>query len=551
MDLIIRNGTIADGSGNPLFSADIGITGNRITAIGALTESAQTEIDASGKIVSPGFIDPHTHFDAQLLWDGAAKPAIEHGVTTIVPGNCSLSLAPLKAEHRMKLVGMFNQIEEMPHKAFSEGVTWDWESFEEYMTRIKQDLSINVAPLAGHSLLRLWVMGDAAMTRTAEPDEIDNMCALLTDCIRAGAVGLSTSFVDMDERLQSVPSRWASTEELDALCAVLGETKKLLQVVHEFYDIDLTLARVDQLAELSLKHDITTTLSPLFLNADNADGVAAIMARVDEQMARGARVWPQVQTRPIDISFSLEVPSLLFMRLPTWYGLIRFGTKADVLAALNDPAQRAALTQEAAPMMSLWSALVVRRVQSAANAELIGKTLAEIANLRGNTPLDVMIDLSLEEDLDAHFLAASMGHNDVPAVGALLKQPNVMIGASDGGAHILSFSTYGDTGYLFSKFVRDSQSLSIETAIRKITAEPAEIWGIQDRGQLIPGYIADITIFDPETIDRGAEYYVQDVPGDGYRYTRDAIGVSHVLIGGAVAFEKSVGYTQARTGQIV
>jgi len=551
MDLIIRNGTIADGSGNPLFSADIGITGNRITAIGALTESAQTEIDASGKIVSPGFIDPHTHFDAQLLWDGAAKPAIEHGVTTIVPGNCSLSLAPLKAEHRMKLVGMFNQIEEMPHKAFSEGVTWDWESFEEYMTRIKQDLSINVAPLAGHSLLRLWVMGDAAMTRTAEPDEIDNMCALLTDCIRAGAVGLSTSFVDMDERLQPVPSRWASTEELDALCAVLGETKKLLQVVHEFYDIDLTLARVDQLAELSLKHDITTTLSPLFLNADNADGVAAIMARVDEQMARGARVWPQVQTRPIDISFSLEVPSLLFMRLPTWYGLIRFGTKADVLAALNDPAQRAALTQEAAPMMSLWSALVVRRVQSAANAELIGKTLAEIANLRGNTPLDVMIDLSLEEDLDAHFLAASMGHNDVPAVGALLKHPNVMIGASDGGAHILSFSTYGDTGYLFSKFVRDSQSLSIETAIRKITAEPAEIWGIQDRGQLIPGYIADITIFDPETIDRGPEYYVQDVPGDGYRYTRDAIGVSHVLIGGAVAFEKSVGYTQARTGQIV
>ena len=551
MDLIIRNGTIADGSGNPLFSADIGITGNRITAIGALTESAQTEIDASGKIVSPGFIDPHTHFDAQLLWDGAAKPAIEHGVTTIVPGNCSLSLAPLKAEHRMKLVGMFNQIEEMPHKAFSEGVTWDWESFEEYMTRIKQDLSINVAPLAGHSLLRLWVMGDAAMTRTAEPDEIDNMCALLTDCIRAGAVGLSTSFVDMDERLQPVPSRWASTEELDALCAVLGETKKLLQVVHEFYDIDLTLARVDQLAELSLKHDITTTLSPLFLNADNADGVAAIMARVDEQMARGARVWPQVQTRPIDISFSLEVPSLLFMRLPTWYGLIRFGTKADVLAALNDPAQRAALTREAAPMMSLWSALVVRRVQSAANAELIGKTLAEIANLRGNTPLDVMIDLSLEEDLDAHFLAASMGHNDVPAVGALLKQPNVMIGASDGGAHILSFSTYGDTGYLFSKFVRDSQSLSIETAIRKITAEPAEIWGIQDRGQLIPGYIADITIFDPETIDRGAEHYVQDVPGDGYRYTRDAIGVSHVLIGGAVAFEKSVGYTQARTGQIV
>jgi N-acyl-D-amino-acid deacylase len=202
-------------------------------------------------------------------------------------------------------------------------------------------------------------------------------------------------------------------------------------------------------------------------------------------------------------------------------------------------------------MMPLWSALVLRRVQSEANAQLIGKTLTEIASARDSNPLDVMIDLSLEEDLDAHFLAANMGHNNVPAVGELLKHPNVMIGASDGGAHILSFSTYGDTGYLFSKFVRDSESLNLETAIRKITAEPAEIWGIQDRGHLAPGYIADITIFDPATIDRGAEYFVQDVPGDGYRYTRDAIGVSHVLISGAVAFEKTTGYTGARTGQIV
>lgn len=303
MDTIIRNGMIADGTGKPLFTADIGIINDRIVEIGAITGQANHEIDASGKIVSPGFIDPHTHFDAQLLWDGAAKPAIEHGITTIVPGNCSLSLAPLKAEHRMKLVGMFNQIEEMPHKAFSEGVTWDWETFEEYIERIQRDLSINVAPLVGHSLLRLWVMSDAAMSRAATPEEISDMADLLSRCIAAGAVGLSTSFVDMDERLQPVPSRYACTTELDGLCKVLSETGKLLQVVHEFYDTDLTLARIDQLAELSLKFDITTTLSPLFLNADNQEGVQAIMKRVDAQMQRGARVWPQVQTRPIDISF--------------------------------------------------------------------------------------------------------------------------------------------------------------------------------------------------------------------------------------------------------
>ena len=537
MDLIIKNGTVADGTGAPRFAADIGITDNRISHIGQLTESdhhGARVIDAAGKIVSPGFIDPHTHFDAQLLWDGAAKPAIEHGVTTIVPGNCSLSLAPLKAEHRMKLVGMFNQIEEMPHKAFSEGVTWDWETFDEYISRIQQDLTINVAPLAGHSLLRLWVMGNDAMARVATPEEVNAMCELLEQCIVAGATGLSTSFVDMDERLQPVPSRYASTEELDALSKVLGQHQKILQVVHEFYDTDLTLARIDQLAELSLKHDITTTLSPLFLNADNAQGVAQIMTRIDEQMARGARVWPQVQTRPIDISFCFEVPSLLFMRLPTWYALMRFNDKEQIIAAFEDPERRAALTIEAQSMMPLWSALVLRKVESAANARLVGMTLEAIGAERGTNALEAMIDLSLEERLGAHFLAANMGHNDDEAVGELLRHPNVMIGASDGGAHILSFSTYGDTGYLFSKFVRDCSALSLELAIKKITSDTANIWGIKERGEIKVGYIADITIFEPDDIDRGQEYFVQDVPGDGYRYVRDALGIDQVLIQGAL-----------------
>ena len=554
MDLIIKNGTVADGTGAPRFAADIGITDNRISHIGQLTESdhhGAKVIDAAGKIVSPGFIDPHTHFDAQLLWDGAAKPAIEHGVTTIVPGNCSLSLAPLKAEHRMKLVGMFNQIEEMPHKAFSEGVTWDWETFDEYISRIQQDLTINVAPLAGHSLLRLWVMGNDAMARVATPEEVNAMCELLEQCIVAGATGLSTSFVDMDERLQPVPSRYASTEELDALSNVLGQHQKILQVVHEFYDTDLTLARIDQLAELSLKHDITTTLSPLFLNADNAQGVAQIMTRIDEQMARGARVWPQVQTRPIDISFCFEVPSLLFMRLPTWYALMRFNDKEQIIAAFEDPERRAALTIEAQSMMPLWSALVLRKVESAANARLVGMTLEAIGAERGTNALEAMIDLSLEERLGAHFLAANMGHNDDDAVGELLRHPNVMIGASDGGAHILSFSTYGDTGYLFSKFVRDCSALSLELAIKKITSDTANIWGIKERGEIKVGYIADITIFEPDDIDRGQAYFVQDVPGGGYRYVRDALGIDQVLIQGKLAFSHREGYTSAPCGQIV
>ena len=551
LDLVIRNGRVVDGTGLPLYAADVGIKDGKIVTVGKVIEASKEEYDAKGQIVAPGFIDPHTHFDAQLLWDGAAKPAIEHGVTTIVPGNCSLSLAPLKAEHRMKLVGMFNQIEEMPHKAFEEGVECNWETFEEFVGRIEKDLTINVAPLVGHSVLRLWVMGDASMQGPANQTQIDTMKDLLSQCLSAGAIGLSSSFVDMDERLQPVPSRYSDTIELAALCDVLAQHNKILQVVHEFYDTDLTLARVDQLAEISLKHGITTTLSPLFVSEDNAEGAKLIMQRVVEQTARGARVWPQVQTRPIDISFTFAVPSLLFIRLPGWYALMRFSTPEQIMATLRNTEARAKLVGEAQRMNSLWKRLVLRQVQTNANQIYVGKTLAEIAEMRDSDPLNVMIDLSLEESLDAHFLSSDMGHNDDELVASFLTHPNVMIGASDGGAHILSFSTYGDTGYLFSRFVRQCNALGLEQAVKKITSDTASLWGMHNRGFVKSGYAADITIFDDENIGRGPEYYVQDVPGDGYRYVRDAIGVDTVIIGGAVAYNSSTGYTDARKGQVI
>lgn len=545
-DLVIRNGMIVDGSGLPAYRGDVAVADGRIAKVGRVTGAARREIDAQGKVVAPGFIDPHTHFDAQLLWDGFAKPALAHGVTTIVPGNCSLSLAPLRAEHRMKLVGMFNQIEEMPLKAFRDGVVWDWETFSDYLARIRKGLAINVAPLVGHSVLRLWVMGDAAMERTATSEEITQMQGVLRECLDAGAAGLSTSYVDMDERLQPVPSRYADAGEVDALAAVLGEYGRVLQIVPEFYDPDLTIARLDQLAELSLKHDIPTTFSPLFVGADNIEAVRRVMARVDEQFARGARVWPQVQTRPIDISFCFAVPSLLFIRFPTWYRLMRFGAPEEIVAAFQNPEQRAKLIKEAAPYDALWPRLVLRHVKTDANRAHVGRKLADIAKDRGVSPLEAMIDISIEEDLDAHFLSADMGHNDDAEVGALLAHPRVHIGASDGGAHILSFSTYGDTGYLFGHFVRERKMLSLEAAVKKVTSDTAAIWGLSDRGALRPGYAADIVVFDAATIDRGAERFVGDVPGGGWRYVRDSHGVDTVIVGGAIAWTAQDGYQQAQ-----
>ena len=545
-DLVVRNGTVVDGSGLPGYQADVAIIGDRIAKIGQVSEQAHAEIDAEGKIVAPGFIDPHTHFDAQLLWDGAAKPALSHGVTTIIPGNCSLSLAPLKADHRMRLVGMFNQIEEMPYKAFQEGVVWDWETFAEYIARIRKGLAINVAPLVGHSVIRLWVMNDAATERTATDAEISEMQAVLRECLDAGAAGLSTSYVDMDETLQPVPSRYADAREVDALASVLGEYGRMLQIVPEFYDPDLTVARLDQLAELSIKYQIPTTFSPLFVNSDNVEAVDKVMARVDEQFARGARVWPQVQTRPIDISFSFAVPSLLFIRLPSWYRIMRFEDHDGIMSCFADLSRREALLAEARQMEQLWPSLVLRQVKTKQNQKYVGKTLGEIAKMRDTTPVEAMIELSLEEHLDAHFLAADMGHNNDEKVVNLLNHPRVHIGASDGGAHILSFSTYGDTGYLFAHFVRDLKTMRMEDAIKKITSDTASIWGIPERGLLQQGYIADITVFDPDTVDRGTEKFVQDVPGDGSRYIRDSHGVDTVIVGGGIAWSAKDGYQEAR-----
>jgi N-acyl-D-amino-acid deacylase len=550
-DYVIRNGFIVDGSGLPAYKGDLAIVDGRIAAVGSVRGEARSVIDAAGKVVAPGFIDPHTHFDAQLLWDGEARPALAHGVTTVVPGNCSLSLAPLKVQHREALSGMFRQIEELPKESLDgSAFTWTWESFEGYLDAIRQKLSLNVAPLVGHSVIRLWVMGDAAQERAATAAEQAEMQVLLRECLAAGAVGLSTSYVDVDANLRPVPSRFAHSDELEALAAVLGEYGRVLQVVPEFYNTDITIARVDQLAELSLKYNITTTFSPLFDSANTPENVPRVMARVREQVARGARVWPQVQTRPIDISFCFDMPSLFFAGNPPWFNAMRLPREAK-LELFGDPTHRARLVAAAgADGGDGWLGSLILRLVPGDNEGLEGRALREVAAARGQGAAETMIELSLQHDLQVHFLAANRGHEVAERIGPLLADPLVHIGASDGGAHICSFSTYGDTGYLFSKFVRDTGALSLEQAVKKITLDTASIWGIRDRGLLHAGYAADVVVFDPETIDRGPERPVRDVPGGGMRYVRDSIGIDAVFVNGALAWDRS-GYKDAHAGTVV
>ncbi|MFC3070586.1 N-acyl-D-amino-acid deacylase family protein [Phenylobacterium soli] len=548
-DVIIRNGLVVDGTGAPGYRGDVAVKDGAVAAVGAVTGAARAEIDAGGRVVAPGFIDPHTHFDVQLLWDGAARPALEHGVTCVVPGNCSLSLAPLKAKDRERLVGMFQVIEEMPPEAFTQAFEWSWEDFAGYRDAIAKHLSINVAPLVGHSVIRLWVLGPAAQERAATADEIRQMQDLLRQCLEAGTVGLSTSFVDIDPNGRPVPSRFAQFEELDALASVLGEYGRMLQCVPEFYDVDITIARIDQLAELSLKHNIPTTFSPVFHNRSTPQNVRRQLARVEEQFARGARVWPQMQTRPIDISFSLLRPSLFFARLPRWVRILRQPV-AERLAALGDPETARKMVEDLGPDGGerMMGGLVVRG-GDAAPAAYVGRTLSEIAKERGERPAEALIKISLENGLDVAFLSASQGHEDTAEIGPMLAHPLVHIGASDGGAHISSFATYGDTGYLFSEFVRKGGFLTLEEAVRKITSETADIWGLKGRGRLAPGQAADIVIFDPASIARGEERPEFDMPGEGMRYVRDACGIDTVLVNGEIAYAKGA-YTDARSGVV-
>jgi N-acyl-D-aspartate/D-glutamate deacylase len=547
-DVLIKNGLVVDGSGGPAFSADVAVKDGRIAAVGKLEGEAREVIDAAGRAVAPGFIDPHTHFDVQLLWDGAARPCLEHGVTAIVPGNCSLSLAPLRAKDRPKLVGMFQQIEEMPPAAFEGAFEWRWEDFAGYRAAIEPDLKINVAPLVGHSAIRLWVMDDASSERAATPGEVAAMQDVLRDCLEAGSVGLSTSFIDTDEKGRPVPSRWAEASELDALCAVLGEKGRILQVVPELYDIDLALARVDQLADLSLAHGIATTYSPIFDTPRVPNYVERQLERLEQQAARGARVHAQMQTRPNELSFSLLRPGLFFTRYKGWGSLLRRPVP-ERIAALRDPQVVERLIAGTGPDegAAILSHAIARCGDDLPD-HLAGRTLGAIAADRGESPARAIISLSLEYGLDVSFRWTA-SHYDTPRIGQFLAHPLVHVGASDGGAHLTSFATYGDTGYLFSEFVRKAHALTLEQAVRKITAETADIWNLKDRGRLSPGCFGDVVVFDAERIDRGPERPVFDMPDEGMRYTRGAVGVDTVLVNGEVVYAAGA-YRDVRPGMI-
>jgi N-acyl-D-aspartate/D-glutamate deacylase len=559
IDLAIANALIYDGSGMPPQRGTVSIDAGRVVAVGGETDRARTKIDADGLTAAPGFIDPHTHYDPHLFWDGHARPSMEHGITTVVTGNCSLSLAPVRADAVRRLSRMFGKIEELPAAAFDEGVDWSWATFPEYLAALEPRLAMNVAPLVGHSALRMWVMGEDAAHRAATDDEVAFMQLALQESLAAGAAGLSISYVDVDENLQPVPSRLADHDELRALVSVLGRAGGVLQVVPEYWSTARCLGRVDQLAELSSSFGIPTTFSPLLYTENAPELPASVMERVREHARRGARVIPQVQTRPISANFRLSGSVFPMNRLPAWREVSDLATKDAKRDRFTDPASRAVLVAAAYHDASDPVAAAVRdRLDHTSviatphekSRDLVGRSLPAIAADRGITSVDAMIDISLENDLEVEFRNDRISHHDVDVIGPLLADPFVLIGASDAGAHVRTFASTGDTGYLFSRFVRECGYLGVSDAVRRITFEPAAVFGLADRGLLRSGYAADVVVFDPDTIARGEEVGVTDLPGDGYRYVRHAVGIHTVIVNGEITYTEADGYTDRRPGVI-
>ena len=317
-DLVIRNATIVDGTGNASYQGDLAVADGLITEVGRVTGRGKQEIDGAGAILAPGFIDIHTHFDPQLCWDGLATPSIEHGITTVVIGNCSLSLAPIKPEGRAKIVSMFAVIEDIKKPTFDAAVPFSWETFAQYLDFIRPTLGINVGALIGHSAVRLYVMGAASQQRVATDEEIERMCAIVEAAMAAGALGISSSYVDIDENMQPVPSRYADLREKIALCKAMAKSGRgMWQVVPYFPDLQQELDNIRELGDLSIAAGIPCSLQPV-LSSPTSPNANEIIEALEAQQKRGARVFGQVMPRCFDLNMRLSETSMLLYGLPGW-----------------------------------------------------------------------------------------------------------------------------------------------------------------------------------------------------------------------------------------
>ncbi|HWP56455.1 MAG TPA: amidohydrolase family protein [Candidatus Acidoferrales bacterium] len=536
-DLLIKDGRIIDGSGLPSFCGDVGVVRGKIFEIGRLRGPAKRTIDARGLAVAPGFIDNHCHYDAQVTWDPLCTFSCHHGATSVIIGNCSLTLAPAKPKDRSKVLGMLSQVEAIPMDILQAGVQWRWETIPEYMEAIEQRLGVNVGMLMGHSPIRFYAMGEASQERPATESELALMRDIVREGLEAGALGLSVTrnMSHFDVEGKRIPAAVAPEEELIALAKVLGEMGTGAIQSGGGAGPELKSGLMSRLSEASGRSVIYNQIQQ---SAFAPERWKEHLARVEEACRKGVRALPLVSPTVVVQHFTMK-NCQIFRQMPTWLSLINVADE-EKLRAYADPATREKLRADLdlpdSGFYKRWDLVVVEEPHLPKNQALKGKNIAQIAAAQGREPFDVFVDLVVEEALNTRF-AFGNRNTDRAAVGQLLRSPYTVVGLSDGGAHVQFHSEVGYSTQLLGYWVREQKIMSLEQAVRRLTFDPASAFGIYDRGLLRPGLAADIVVFDPATVNAGKEEAVHDLPNNGWRIRVLAEGIRCTIVNGEVLLE--------------
>jgi N-acyl-D-aspartate/D-glutamate deacylase len=553
-DLLIKNGRVVDGTGAPARGADVGVKDGRIVEVGSLREPAARTIDADGQVVAPGFVDVHTHYDAQVFWDPTLSPSSYHGVTTVFGGNCGFSIAPLNKEAAPYLLRMLSRVEGMPETSLREGVPWDWESFGDYLGRIEGKVGLNAGFMCGHSAIRRVVMGERAVGSQATSEDLARMRALLATSLREGAMGFSStvSVSHNDADGEPVPSRHATREELIELARVCrdfpGTSLEIIPGVNAFGETEMSL-----MADMAAAADRTINWNTLSIQPGNEAVIESQLAATEYARQRGARVKALTTVYPGSMRLNFH-SGFVFDMLDGWAPVFRLPVP-ERIALLQDAAKRRELDQrgrsEASGSMrrvAEWERFVV--VESRAK-DLEGQKIGDIAQRQGKSPIDVMLDIAVADELRTVFSLASAGRDDQSwnRRAALWRDERTVIGASDAGAHLDLLDAFAFSTHLLSA-ARERNLLSLEEAVQQLTDVPARLLGLKQRGLIKTGWHADLVVFDPDTVGSGEAYVRHDLPGGEMRLYADAQGVGHVVVNGAPIVEEGA-HTGALPGKVL
>lgn len=559
LDILIRGATVIDGSGAVGRSADVGIRDGRVAAIGSVNEAAREIVEAEARVVAPGFIDIHTHYDAQVFWDPTLSPSPFHGVTTIVGGNCGFSIAPLTPEAGGYLMRMLARVEGMPIESLEQGVPWDWQSFGEYLTRLEGRLAVNAGFLVGHSALRRVVMGERAVGHEANDEELVAMLALLGDSLAQGGLGFSStrSAAHNDGEGQPVPSRHASVDELLALCGVVrdfpGTTLEMLPGTSVFSEEDKEI-----LTGMSLAANRPLNWNLVAPSSDAPEVTDNQLAASDYAAERGAVVLALTVPQEIEGRINLH-NGFGFDALPGWADVMGLPLE-ERKRALLDPVVRDKLRVGAESQgpglfkaMTNWEGMRINECFEAENKRFEGQRVGEVAEERGVEAFAALLDLSLSDGLYTSFtpfLGGQTSDASWEMRGRAWTDPRTVIGASDAGAHLDTIDTFAFTTQLLGRGVREKGLIGLEEAIRQITQVPARLYGLRERGEIREGWHADLVVFDPERIAKGPTYTRQDLPAGAGRLYADAEGIDHVFVNG-IEIVRGGAFTGSHPGSVL